>query len=390
MKAALFLSLFLLGTSLQVQAAQPKPVPLISRGGQRSQDWYAEQAQLWQKVITTTPNDAGAWRSYYLATEYSYLDQEEKSTEKEEKLNRIFAAMDRTIPDTYEHLFIQQRRTPFGDFSRKIDLIERALQLCPDCAELYENLGSIYELTDADERATEIWTKLYQSRHIAPGLFDFNYNILMSTGENAILFTNGDNDTFPTWVLQRAKGIRPDILLLNLNLVQNYRFYLAAELRQRDIDIDVDALSQDDPATFTTALVAAIDQAAPDVPVYFALTVSNQFKKQLHNRLYMVGLASRYSTGGIDNLGRLTNNIENRFRLDYLNHGWYSEDHPSTRPVVEHLNTNYAYPFLLLADHYRAGGETARSARWRNRAFDLARPNPFLLEQITERIDSEK
>ena len=390
MKTALLLSLLLLVTSLQGQITQPQPVPLLNRDGQRSRDWYAEQARLWQKVIATTPNDAGAWRSYYLATEYSYLGQEEKSEEKEEKLGRIFAAIDRAIPDTYERLFIQQRRVPFSDLSRKTTLIEQALQRCPDCAELYENMGTIYELTDATERATEIWTKLYQSRYIATGLFDFNYNVLMSTGENAILFTNGDNDTFPTWVLQRVKGIRPDVLLLNLNLVQSDRSYLIAELRQRGIDIDADALPQDDPAAFTAALAAAVDQAAPDAPVYFALTVSNQFKKHIHDRLYMVGLASRYSTGGIDNLGRLTDNIENRFRLDYLNHDWYSEDHPSTHPVVEWLNTNYAYPFLLLADHYQTGGETTRSARWRNRALDLARPNPFLLEQITKRIDSEK
>ena len=39
----------------------------------------------------------------------------------------------------------------------------------------------------------------------------WNYNILQSAEEDAILFTVGDNDTYPAIVLQHAKGIRNDV-----------------------------------------------------------------------------------------------------------------------------------------------------------------------------------
>jgi hypothetical protein len=249
--------------------------------------------------------------------------------------------------------------------------LEKAYQLKPDCADLFWEFIQYYELNGMKAQKKEYCKKLYSSKDIFSSLYDYNFNMINSTEKNSILFTNGDNDNYPAWVLQETKGIRQDVTILNAHTVFVLRDYLKMMLDERGIEIDLDILNKEDISFFLKQLISSIKNKYPELPIHIAPTVYEEYTKEIQDKLFITGLDYTYSDKPINNMALIKKNLEHNLRLDYLEYNWYKEDHIS-KILMDQYNLNYIPAFLELAKMYYLNDEFESAKYWQDKAMLLA------------------
>jgi tetratricopeptide (TPR) repeat protein len=227
-----------------------------------------------------------------------------------------------------------------------------------------------------------------------PAIMEYNKNIMASCKPNAIIFTNGDNDTYPMWFLQFIDNYRQDITIVNLSLL-NVPWYikqlknnyltgtnnLKINLSDEDIDQLAPKLWEEKKVTVPLnkkgniewIVMPTIEEKAIRVqdimvmeiletnnwerPIYFSTTVANLNKIGLGEYLSLEGLVYRLETHKQDvNPGQLEKNLMETYAYNTMD-----DHHIKNVPEIGWMFWNYRAGYVRLASYFRNEGNIEKA-----------------------------
>ncbi|MEW5924531.1 MAG: hypothetical protein AB1746_11145 [Candidatus Zixiibacteriota bacterium] len=309
---------------------------------------------------------AGQWQEYYKAypSEYAYANWMRAADYAED--SNLPELLDKGLekyPANPVLLYLKAliRAGKHNDLEAR-GRLERAAALDPEFIDPWFLLVTHYMDARDDERLDVALRHILDHGAITDETYDFNYNIISTLEPDAILITNGDNDTYPGWILTRIEKYRPDVAIVNRSLLNTdwYPLYVIEKglpryieqpqlngLRSAILDEVGSGKKVASCGIFSDTLIQMIVESATKAgrPVYFAKTVeiTPGIKKYAENGrdLGLAILVTPSSTPYEEQLNAVFKSWLDDFRVGGLQ-SWRLQNSPAS-DGGRSLMVNYAY-----------------------------------------------
>ena len=316
MKYLIITITFLASVHLFSQEQKPETVYSIAKEV-RETSWYEMQLKLWKAEIDKNNQNGDAWINYYRASRAMRNLSESGSANETKYKNlcvKIPSDLQKVMPESFEYYFIADLESGYAGSN---DNLKKAEALRPHDPQILDALIGHYHMERNDAKFCEYATEMFKVNDQPVGVLNWGYNVLSELDEDAILFTCGDNDTYGAWIIQGAKNFRKDVTVINTFLIRldDYRNKLLKELGYPPLQL---------PEAKTEEEMLKNDQLIHEHffkghrPVYVSTSAIGFFYEHYSDKLYLTGLAYKYSESSFDNESIIRRNYEKRYMLDYL------------------------------------------------------------------------
>jgi len=349
--------------------------------------WYETQLKLWKAEIDMNNKNGEAWTNYYLASRALKNLSAHNSDEKKKYVAlcaQIVTDVQKAMPNTFDAYYLAYSETGVGG---PVENLKKAEAINANDPRILDDLMIRYLVDGNNPKFEEYAVKLFETNEMPVAMLSWGYNLLSELDENAVLFTCGDNDTYSAWIVSAAKKFRKDVTVVNTSLIHidDYRKRVLEEMGYPALEVTA---SDETPDGWKLKSKAIYDHFFNGKrPVYVATTAIELFEEDYGDKLFLTGLAYKYSTSGFDNESVVRRNYEKRYLLDYLKEVFA---YNIGDLKGEEFNGTYLPSMILLYQQYARSEETAKMTELQVLLLKIAEQNGRQNEVIELLSNTEK
>lgn len=309
---------------------------------------YQQRAEKWASFVEQNPSLGRGWVQWGLNLRYA----EQPISAYIEKFYQATTTDPGYAPGHYYYGVVQSEYYDPVEWLEAAESLQRALDVDPQWKESHYELWRVYSALGKFNDAKLQLVNLMQRNVIQLPLQDYGYNLLTQVDSNAVIFTNGDNEAYPSLCLQVVDEVRSDVAVVNLKWLK-YGWYVRYihDVYQVPLAIsnqNIETQSQDQ-TLIDTLLVHIINTNAEQEtprPIYFSMTLDDQIK--IPHSLILEGLVYRLgesdsTAGKMIDAEKITDNLLQNYQL-HKTKGWGKNWQKYT--AIQHQIGNY----IQLAD----------------------------------------
>ncbi|MEL6627830.1 MAG: hypothetical protein AAFQ83_01705 [Bacteroidota bacterium] len=346
------------------EVTQPEPqVTFVDE--KKPHSYYVRQAELWWEETQKDRSSETNWYNYYRACRNAHgtANWNKDFVEESPSLRLgadIIQLMEQHIPETFTLYYV--KGADWGADPAFGEYLKKAYQMNPNFRGIHASMVSLAQSTHDMKLRREVNQQWFMHNNMAPGFMTYGYNMLQSVLPNGIVLTQGDNDTYPAWMLKDAKNIRPDVTIINIDflLVESYRDPIFKEL-----DIPPFALKNIDvnEYEFNWKNIAKhlLTHYKGNRPLHLSMTVSKKYYEGFEDNMNLCGLTWKY---GEDLKYPTKENMEillDRLLLDHLK---VDLIYSPAQGRVDEINTHYLHILKLAREAYKKLGDEKEVATY--------------------------
>ena len=230
---------------------------------------------------------------YYKVQSQSQTQQRSPTPAQQSQMDGTVSYFEMNAPQSFEYHYFKYTS---GNYNTDLySHLAAAEKLKPNNADVQVQLVAYHMINNSTTEALNYLDKLIENKRLTKSVVLYAEDVLRSVPTNGVLITHGFDDTYGVWYAQIKNGIRKDVQILSLDLMQSEKY--RSELKTKGFNlpnaeiIDVSFLSQ-----FCSM------NASENISI--SLTAPKDYFKPILSSVYLTGLVFEYKTSSFDNFWR--------------------------------------------------------------------------------------